>query len=619
MLDSGHLIGHLPGIGEVSATRIRGAAQTLLTLTIDDTPVRIDPVDRSGPAEKIVFALAHWAALRPLLGDTDTRAAVTALLPLARSLGPDIAAVALFSSPAIGEAEAALTAQVDRVVTAADRRHSAQAGSVPADPWSDFLADPARYLALLAELGALGDDGDAARGDLPDQIVEAVRAFRLDTSLLRVTLRGYQDFAARFALVQHKTLIGDEMGLGKTVEALAVATHLSAGARGAHHLVMCPAAVVTNWVRETEKHTRLPAHRLHGTGRDLAAEEWISSGGVAVTTFETLAWLEQQHPTLPALSLVIVDEAHYIKNPAAQRSQRSAALIEAADYAVLLTGTPMENRIDEFATLVGYLQPDLAVGASEIAPAHFRRQVAPAYLRRNQEDVLTELPELIEIDEELPLVGADLQAYTAAVRGGGFAQMRQVAMLQGAQSAKIARLVEIAEEAAANGRKILVFSFFLAVLDAVTQAVPGPVFGPLSGSVPAPARQQLVDEFTAAKPGAVLVSQITAGGVGLNIQAASVVVLCEPQLKPTSEWQAIARARRMGQLEAVQVHRLLSEDGVDQRLLELLARKSELFDDFARISETAGSAEEAYDVSETSLAREVIAAERARLEVGADA
>lgn len=111
----------------------------------------------------------------------------------------------------------------------------------------------------------------------------------------------------------------------------------------------------------------------------------------------------------------------------------------------------------------------------------------------------------------------------------------------------------------------------------------------------------------------VLVSQIVAGGVGLNIQAASVVVICEPQLKPTTDWQAIARAHRMGQLETVQVHRLLSEEGVDQRITEILARKRELFDDFARISETAESAPEALDVSEADLARDVIAAERERL------
>lgn len=135
----------------------------------------------------------------------------------------------------------------------------------------------------------------------------------------------------------------------------------------------------------------------------------------------------------------------------------------------------------------------------------------------------------------------------------------------------------------------------------------------LAGSVPAGARQVTVDQFSAAAHGAVLLSQIVAGGVGLNIQAASVIVICEPQLKPTTEWQAIARAHRMGQLESVQVHRLLSEEGVDQRINEILARKSKLFDDFARISEAAGSAPEALSRDEADLARDLIAAERERL------
>ena len=111
----------------------------------------------------------------------------------------------------------------------------------------------------------------------------------------------------------------------------------------------------------------------------------------------------------------------------------------------------------------------------------------------------------------------------------------------------------------------------------------------------------------------MLVAQIQAGGVGLNIQAASAVVICEPQLKPTTEWQAIARARRMGQLNSVQVHRLLSEDAVDERIVEILARKSALFDEFARVSETAEAAPEAVDVSEAELARQVVAVERERL------
>ena len=191
--------------------------------------------------------------------------------------------------------------------------------------------------------------------------------------------------------------------------------------------------------------------------------------------------------------------------------------------------------------------------------------------------------------------------------------MRQACMKQGLRSAKMQRLVEIVEEAEANGRRVVVFSHFIDVLNNIAQHLPGRVFGPLTGSVPAAKRQTIVDGFSAAKGGAVLVSQILAGGVGLNIQAASVVVICEPQLKPTIEWQAIARAHRMGQLESVQVHRLLSDQGVDRRLREILDQKQELFENFARESEMAASAPEAYDVTESELAREIITAERERL------
>ena len=169
------------------------------------------------------------------------------------------------------------------------------------------------------------------------------------------------------------------------------------------------------------------------------------------------------------------------------------------------------------------------------------------------------------------------------------------------------------QEAEANDRRVIVFSYFREVLAVIAGVLPGKVFGPLTGSVPAARRQNMVDEFSKAPHGAALVAQIVAGGVGLNIQSASVVVICEPQLKPTTEWQAIARSRRMGQLESVQVHRLLSEDGVDRRITEILARKSELFAEFARVSETASSAPEALDISDSEIAREIVASERERL------
>jgi SNF2 family DNA or RNA helicase len=143
------------------------------------------------------------------------------------------------------------------------------------------------------------------------------------------------------------------------------------------------------------------------------------------------------------------------------------------------------------------------------------------------------------------------------------------------------------------------------------------VFGPISGSVPAARRQRLVDEFAAADGHAVLLCQIEAGGVGLNLQAASVVVLCEPQVKPTLEHQAVARAHRMGQVRTVQVHRLLATDGVDQRLLHILKNKDRLFDAYARRSDVAEASPDAVDVSDGSLARRIVEEEQQRLATGA--
>ncbi|GAB2446741.1 DEAD/DEAH box helicase [Nocardioides hungaricus] len=611
VLDRGAALEHLPGIGATTASRIRGAAQTLWQTTYEEMPVRIDIKARTSEGTELLRRLGAWEAMRKTKGATPDLALKDALGPVVKAIDKKVTHLVVFAA---GRTVAQFQEAAHAVNQRAAQVSGKATGSAAKDSWDDFLARPADYFAMLSELGFVTENEEKAHGDLPDEIVEAVRTLELNTQHLNASLRGYQSFAARFALTQRKVIIGDEMGRGKTVEAIAVMAHLRA--KGSHHaLVICPAAVVTNWVREVQSKSSLRPHRVHGPGRDSALRNWVRNGGVAVTTYDGIDYLGRNlpaHGDFEDLACVVVDEAHYIKNPEALRSKRTAHFIGFTDYAILLTGTPMENRIEEFHNLVGYLRPDLIVDANELAPRRFRRQVAPAYLRRNQEDVLTELPELVEVDEWLPLSTSDSRTYRDAVAAGNFMAMRQAAVAD-RDSEKIKRLVEIVEEAEENSRRVIVFSHFRNVLDQVANALPGKVFGPLTGSVPAAARQSMVDQFSAAAHGAVLVSQIVAGGVGLNIQAASVVVIVEPQLKPTTEWQAIARARRMGQLETVQVHRLLSEEGVDQRIIEILARKKELFDDFARVSETAESAPEAFDISEAELAREVVAAERERL------
>ena len=233
-------------------------------------------------------------------------------------------------------------------------------------------------------------------------------------------------------------------------------------------------------------------------------------------------------------------------------------------------------------------------------------------MRRNQPDVLAELPELVINDEWEEFSAEDLVAYRRAVAEGNFMAMRRAAFDQPSHSAKLARLKEIVEEAGANGHKIIVFSFFRDVLDTVGHAL-RQAHGPLTGSLDPARRQELVDRFTAAGDGAVLLSQIQAGGVGLNMQAGSVVIICEPQVKPTLEAQAIARAHRMGQVRGVQVHRLLTPEGVDQRMVEMLDSKQRLFDEYVRRSDIADASPEALDISEATLAKTIIEQEQERL------
>uniref|UniRef100_UPI00069FA53C MFS transporter n=1 Tax=Kitasatospora sp. MY 5-36 TaxID=1678027 RepID=UPI00069FA53C len=488
----------------------------------------------------------------------------------------------------------------------------------PVEAWTDFELRSADYYGVLGGIvEEAGVELAAAEGFLPEDLSDRVRAEPLDDAHCRVSLRGYQAFGARFALAQRRVIIGDEMGLGKTVQAIAVLAHLRA--RGStHFLVVCPASVLINWIREVESRSTLRAFRVHGPEREAALAEWLRDGGVAVVTFDGLRRLEASEVAeSAAVGMVVVDEAHFVKNRAAQRSRAVAAWAERVERVLFLTGTPMENRVEEFRTLVEYLQPALVPlvrqGSAAAGPAAFRKAVAPAYLRRNQRDVLTELPEVVHVDEWEEFSPADLAAYRSAVAAGNFPAMRRAGYADPAESAKLKRLLEIVREAADGGLKVVVFSFFRDVLAAVQTALDQRAFGPIDGSLESARRQDVVDGFSAAPGHAVLLCQIQAGGVGLNIQAASVVILCEPQVKPTLEEQAVARSRRMGQVRRVRVHRLLAADSVDQRVLDLLRAKGRLFDEYARRSEVAESTPEAVDVSEQSLAALIVEEEQLRL------
>ncbi|TDD97233.1 DEAD/DEAH box helicase [Actinomadura rubrisoli] len=616
----------LPGIGPQTASQLHAAAGQLAEAAERTAGIRID-VERRDETTPLVVALHRLVRAGPEL--PRARAAAE---ELDERLGPLVHDARPAASwwrrllAGAGRRERALAAvgELARVLDAEDARGTrlliSQASvdllrpEVSADEaWIDFELRASDYQTLLAELAAVGPERDAAEGFLPGDLAARVKAQPLDDTYRRVSLRGYQSFGARFALVQGRVIVGDEMGLGKTVQAIAAIAHLRA--EGAtHFLVACPASVLINWVREIEARCVLPAHPVHGSGRAAALKEWAGAGGIAVTTLDTLHALDV--PDV-ALGMFVVDEAHFVKNHQTRRARSVAAWCERTERVLFLTGTPMENRVEEFRSLVAHLRPELVPGIrmsdAAMGPTAFRSAVAPVYLRRNQRDVLVELPETVHVDEWEEFSRADAAAYRRAVAAGNFMAMRRAAYAVPRESAKLSRLKELVDEAAANELKVVVFSYFRDVLAAVRDAVGRDARGPIDGGMPAERRQETVDAFGAEPGHAVLLAQIQAGGVGLNLQAASVVIICEPQVKPTMETQAVARAHRMGQVRTVQVHRLLTPGGVDQRMLEILRVKARLFDEYARRSDLAERTPDALDISEQTLARQIVEEEQERL------
>lgn len=468
------------------------------------------------------------------------------------------------------------------------------------EAWDDFVQNSVQFFTLLEEInpGLLGMDDDVY--GLPEELAREIQDQCIFPDGLRCTLRRYQEWGVKYILHQEKVLLGDEMGLGKTIQAIAVMVSLK-NTGATHFVVVCPASVLTNWCREIQKHSLLSVTKVHGADRYIALQGWIQAGGVAVTTYETTAHFHL--PDSQRISMVVVDEAHYIKNPEAKRTVHTKALCDHAERLLFMTGTALENRVDEMIHLISMLQPRIAMRIKALSfmvmAPQFREQVAPVYYRRKRDDVLTELPELIESREWCVMGSAEERIYEDAILGGHYADARRVSWNVGDlnNSSKANRLREIIEEATEDQRKVLVFSFFLDTIRTIHDFLGDRCMNPINGSVPPQRRQEIIDEFDKAPAGAVLLAQIQSGGTGLNIQSASVVVICEPQFKPSIENQAIARAYRMGQARNVLVYRLLCEETVDERITALLEEKQAIFDAFA---DQSVAAQESLELDEQS-------------------
>ena len=493
----------------------------------------------------------------------------------------------------------------------------------------DFSAEPQRFHALQ-----LADD--AAKKFLAPERVEKIqrRVSELKTrvapalpEIIRAEMRPYQTdgyhFLAYLTANRFGGVLADDMGLGKTVQALAWLAWLRETSLNSQpltpnpSLVVCPKSVTDNWRAEAERF--YPGLRVR-IWRGEPAEELIAartSADLIVINYSQLRFLS------PAIAqaqwqAAILDEAQYIKNPDSQTAQAARAL--QADHRLALTGTPIENRLLDLWSIMAFAMPG-ALGNR----AHFLRRfnaqddplarrrlaarVRPFLLRRTKGQVAKDLPDRVEEDllcemegEQKTLYRAELKRARQLILGlksnkqlnaerfnvlTSLLRLRQIcchpALVDGklreAESAKLVALLDLLEPLMEEGHKVLVFSQFVTMLDLLRDTVrqrSWPHFY-LAGSTEN--RGELVQEFQAAKGGAVFLISLKAGGFGLNLTAASYVVLFDPWWNPAVENQAIDRTHRIGQTSKVMAYRLLMKDSIEQKIRALQKQKAALMDD----------------------------------------
>ncbi|MDA0838354.1 MAG: SNF2-related protein [Planctomycetota bacterium] len=413
----------------------------------------------------------------------------------------------------------------------------------------------------------------------------------------RGELYAYQRTGAKFLISAKKALLGDEMGLGKTIQALAALVHLANTQGDIRVLILCPAGLTDNWKRETRRFTSLRPMLIAGSSRQKAYRTILNGhADIGIASYETFIRDYPYGPKVPAdwdwesLDVVVMDEAQRIRNPDASTAINAKKLASKIDYRFLITGTPLENRIEDFYSLSEALgsplgnSSDLWTEYGHIRPRTLQRKASSFYLRRKKEDVFEDLPPLIEQSIYLDLLPQQRKEYNEILMSTGkgwdaIMHLRQAAnMSSTGRSSKLQYLLELLSETEQSGDKVIVFSFFVKTLEVLQQELDTEYL--IYGDVPQQKRTKLIDKFNKSREPETILIQIRAGGTGLNLQAANHVVIFEPQWNPAVESQAIARAHRMNQEKKVHAVRLLARDTIEERMEARLAEKRAVFDDY---------------------------------------
>jgi superfamily II DNA or RNA helicase len=486
--------------------------------------------------------------------------------------------------------------------------------------FGDGLKVPAGAGVAVRDLidGAASVKSDARWKAFVRRLDEAESAAPALPSGFAADLRDYQreGFAwmSRLERWGAGALLADDMGLGKTVQAIAV---MAAKAVAGPTLVVAPTSVCGNWAAEIARFAPgLRTIRLAESGDRGVALGALQPGDVLIASYGLLA-REQERLGAVAWAMAILDEAQAIKNPDTRRAEASRRLN--ADFRLALTGTPVENDLDELWSLFAFVNPGLLGGRDRFArrfatpiardndanaKAALRALVRPFLLRRTKAQVLQELPPRTEqtlLVEQAP----EERAFYEALRRRALERLEEagtertrihilaeITKLRQAcchpalaapdsevASAKLEALLDLVDNLREGRHRALVFSQFVGHLSKVRAALDGKgvSYQYLDGSTPAAEREKRVAAFQAGAGELFLIS-LKAGGFGLNLTAADYVIHLDPWWNPAVEDQASDRAHRIGQQRPVTIYRLIVKDSIEERIVALHRQKRDLAD-----------------------------------------
>ena len=428
-------------------------------------------------------------------------------------------------------------------------------------------------------------------------------------------LRPYQIDGVKWLSILYKYSLGgilaDDMGLGKTIETIAF---ISLVKTNKPILIVSPKSLVFNWVSEFNKFAKdIPVHAIIGTIDERKKIIKKIKNDVFGVYFISYDSLRNEYENLAdfTFDVVILDEAQYIKNVHAKKT--NAVKKMNALHTIALTGTPIENNIYDLWSIFDFLMPHYLLDYEEFKDSFegneeyyqiVKNKVAPFILRRRKEDVLKDLPEKYEViittemsEKQRKLYDAfRLKAKEELKSSDGskvmevlsiITRLRQICVDPSTfvenftgESGKITALKEIVNEKMKDGHRFLIFSQFVTALEIVKEEIDkmGIKFFMITGDTPAKERLRICNEFNSNEEYKIVLISLKAGGTGLNLVGADVVIHLDPWWNYSAQNQASDRAHRIGQTRTVEVIKLIAENSIEERVINLQNEKKELVD-----------------------------------------